>query len=132
MTPTQRTGGQLLAAQLAAEGAADVFAVPGVQLDWAIDPLADAGVRLVVPRHEQATSYMADGYARTTGRPGVCMVVPGPGVSTACAPHNSDYAPQDWVISLTELLRVIQFYNSLGYNYCPGTGSEDDFCPGLV
>ncbi len=85
MTPTQRTGGQLLAAQLAAEGAADVFAVPGVQLDWAIDPLADAGVRLVVPRHEQATSYMADGYARTTGRPGVCMVVPGPGVLNATA-----------------------------------------------
>ena len=85
MTPTERTGGQLLAAQLAAEGVADLFAVPGVQLDWALDPLADAGIRLVVPRHEQATSYMADGYARTSGRPGVCMVVPGPGVLNATA-----------------------------------------------
>jgi hypothetical protein len=45
-------------------------------------------------------------------------------------PYDTDYNPQDWVISLSELLRVIQFYNSLGYHYCPGQGTEDDFCPG--
>ncbi len=56
--------------------------------------------------------------------------VPGVGVDQTCAPYDTDYNPQDWVISLTELLRLIQFYNSLGYNYCPGQGTEDDFCPG--
>ena len=44
-----------------------------------------------------------------------------------CAPHASDYNPQDWVISLSELLRLVQFYNIGGYYSCPG--GEDGFCP---
>ncbi|HPO17406.1 MAG TPA: hypothetical protein PLI09_28495 [Candidatus Hydrogenedentes bacterium] len=52
---------------------------------------------------------------------------PGPG-ATDCAPHDSDYAPQDWAINLSELLRLIQFYNSLGYHPC--VEGEDGFCPG--
>lgn len=51
-----------------------------------------------------------------------------PGVRD-CAPHSSDYQQQDWVISLSELLRLIQFYNSGGYRACPGEGTEDGFCP---
>ncbi|HPO14653.1 MAG TPA: hypothetical protein PLI09_14525 [Candidatus Hydrogenedentes bacterium] len=54
---------------------------------------------------------------------------PGPG-DTSCAPYDSDYNAQDWHISLSELLRVIQFFNSGGYHYCPGEGTEDEFCPG--
>lgn len=50
------------------------------------------------------------------------------GVTTGCSPHSSDYAPQDWSISLEELLRAIQFYNAGGYFYCPGAGTEDGFC----
>jgi acetolactate synthase-1/2/3 large subunit len=81
------TGGEALVQQLAQEGATHVFGIPGVQLDWAVEALrkAENQIRFVVPRHEQATSYMADGFARTTGRPGVCMVVPGPGVLNAAA-----------------------------------------------
>ncbi len=56
---------------------------------------------------------------------------PGPVGDQTCAPHSTDYAPQDWGISLSELLRLIQFYNALGYRACPGEGSEDGFCPGL-
>lgn len=47
----------------------------------------------------------------------------------ACSPHTSDYSPQDWRISLSELLRVIQFYNARGYVPCEG--GEDGFCPVL-
>jgi hypothetical protein len=57
--------------------------------------------------------------------------VPGAGANQSCLPYDTDYSPQDWVITLSELLRVIQFYNSLGYNYCPEEGTEDGFCPGL-
>ena len=57
--------------------------------------------------------------------------VPGPGGNESCAPYDTDYNPQDWIISLSELLRVIQFYNSGGYHYCPANGTEDGFCPGL-
>lgn len=50
----------------------------------------------------------------------------------ACVPHNSDYSPQDWRISLSELLRLIQFYNSGGYFACPDAEppTEDGMCPG--
>lgn len=54
----------------------------------------------------------------------------GPVGDQSCTPYDTDYNPQDWAISLTELLRVIQFYNSSGYSYCPASGSEDGFCAG--
>ncbi len=55
---------------------------------------------------------------------------PGPEGDTSCTPHDSDYNPQDWRINLYEILRLIQFFNSGGYHYCPGVGTEDGFCPG--
>ena len=55
--------------------------------------------------------------------------LPGFGADHSCAPHNTDYAPQDWTISLDELLRAIQFYNTIeGYHPCPE--GEDGFCLG--
>jgi hypothetical protein len=51
-------------------------------------------------------------------------------IAQDCAPHASDYNPQDWRINLSELLRLIQFFNSGGYYPCPDNGSEDSFCPG--
>jgi acetolactate synthase-1/2/3 large subunit len=79
----QLTGGQALVRSLVREGVDTVFGLPGVQLDWAFDALYEArdSVATYHTRHEQATAYMADGYARTTGRVGVCMMVPGPGTT---------------------------------------------------
>lgn len=57
---------------------------------------------------------------------------PGPdSAHQACTPHTSDYNLQDWLINLSELLRVIQFFNSGGYHACPGEATEDGFCVGL-
>jgi hypothetical protein len=56
--------------------------------------------------------------------------LPGPGGNHGCAPHSSDYNPPDWVINLSELLRLIQFFNMRGYHACPGENTEDGFCPG--
>ena len=88
------TGGQALVAQLKREGVKHVFGIPGVQLDWAVDALrlARDEIAYIVPRHEQTASYMADGYARTTGREGVSMVVPGPGVLNALSGLATAYA----------------------------------------
>src|SRR5271154_4627342 len=96
------TGGQALARQLVAEGITDVFGIPGVQLDWAVDGLRQLGnqIRYVVPRHEQTTAYMADGYARTTGRIGTCMVVPGPGLLNAMAGLATAYACNSPVLAI--------------------------------
>lgn len=88
------TGGQALARQLAAEGVDTVFGLPGVQIMAAFDALYDLRerIRLVHVRHEQATTYMAFGYAASTGKPGVAMVVPGPGALNATAGLGTAYA----------------------------------------
>jgi hypothetical protein len=56
--------------------------------------------------------------------------LPGTGEEHACAPHTSDYSPQDWQINLTELLRLIQFFNLRAYHPCPEMSTEDGYCPG--
>lgn len=56
--------------------------------------------------------------------------LPGPGLKHDCAAHSGDYAPQDWRVSLSELLRVVQLHNSPAYHACPGEGTEDGFCIG--
>jgi acetolactate synthase-1/2/3 large subunit len=102
MSLMQLTGGQALAQQLALEGITHVFGIPGVQLDWGVDGLRQIADRIqyVVPRHEQATSYMADGYARTTGKIGTCMVVPGPGLLNAMSGLSTAYACSSPVLAI--------------------------------
>ena len=68
-----------------ANGMTTIFGVPGAQIYPLFDGMYGSGVDLIVPRHEQAAGYMAMGYAKSTGRTGVCTVVPGPGVLNASA-----------------------------------------------
>src|SRR5690348_9948529 len=98
----QLTGGQALAQSLVREGVETIFGLPGAQLDWAFDALYQVRdrIRVVHTRHEQATSYMADGYARATGRVGACLVVPGPGVLNAGAGLATAYACASPVLCL--------------------------------
>lgn len=99
----ERTGGQALVAQLLEEGVTDIFGIPGIQLDWAVEAVRSQPNRLryIMPRHEQATSYMADGYARTTGKEGVFMVVPGPGVLNALSGLATAYACSSRVLCIS-------------------------------
>lgn len=99
----RQTGGDALARQLVREGVEKVFGIPGVQLDWAVDGLRKVkdDISYVVARHEQATSYMADGYARTTGKVGVCMIVPGPGLLNAMAGLATAYACNSRVLCIS-------------------------------
>jgi acetolactate synthase-1/2/3 large subunit len=93
------TGAQALVRSLAREGVEVVFGLPGVQIMDALDALYhEPGIRLVVVRHEQATTYMADGYARTTGKVGVALVVPGPGALNAAAGLGTAYATSSPVL----------------------------------
>ncbi|TMQ28269.1 MAG: thiamine pyrophosphate-binding protein [Candidatus Rokuibacteriota bacterium] len=87
------TGGEALAKQLHREGVRVVFGLPGVQLYGAMAALRDEKeIRFVLTRHEQATTYMADGYARAGGGIGVALVVPGPGVLNAGAGLSTAYS----------------------------------------
>ena len=87
------TGGQALARSLYREGVRVIFGLPGVQLYHALDGLAqEPGIRFIATRHEQATAYMADGYARAGGGVGTAMVVPGPGLQNASAAIGTAYS----------------------------------------
>lgn len=99
---TTLTGGEALAQQLQLEGVTQVFGVPGIQLDWATDGIAklEGAIRFRTMRHEQAASYAADGYARSAGEPGVCMVVPGPGMYNAMAGLATAYACSSPVLAI--------------------------------
>ena len=91
---TKMTGGQALVQSLKRNGLEVIFGLPGVQLDWTFDALYDVqdAIHVYHTRNEQPTSFMADGYARTTGKIGACLVVPGPGVMNALAGLSTAYA----------------------------------------
>ena len=80
------SGGEALAKSLVNEGVEVVFGIPGVQIYGIVTGIRDEpNLRMITTRHEQATTYMADGYARASGKPGVALVVPGVGVYNAAA-----------------------------------------------
>jgi len=99
----QLTGGQAVVRSLRAQGIDTVFGLPGIQLDWLFDALYQEREAIAVyhTRHEQAAAYMADGYARTSGRVGTCLVVPGPGLLNATAGLVTAYACSSPVLCLT-------------------------------
>lgn len=93
------TGGQAVVRALKAEGIEVVFGLPGVQIMHIYDAFFDnRDVRLITCRHEQSTVYMADGYARSTGKIGVALVVPGPGAYNAGAAMATAYATSSPVL----------------------------------
>lgn len=119
MNDDTRIGGTALVQQLVREGVEVVFGLPGVHLMTILDSFhagADQ-VRFITTRHEQATGFMADGYARVTGRPGTSLVVPGPGVYNAGTGIATAYAASSPVLQLAGQVNVagIGLGNSLAH-----------------
>jgi acetolactate synthase-1/2/3 large subunit len=77
----QPTGGEKLIQCLEREGVEYVFGLSGGAAMPMFDALVDSKIRLIQVRHEQGATHMADGYARSTGRPGVVLVTSGPGAT---------------------------------------------------
>lgn len=89
-------GGEMLVRVLEQEGIREIFTLHGGHLDAIYQAALDHRIRLIDTRHEQAAGHAADGWARTTGRPGVAMVTAGPGVTdvvTAIANAYLDCVP---------------------------------------
>ena len=79
----EMTGAQALAEALRLDGVACIFGIPGAQDNELWDTLKSKGVPYMLVAHEFSAACMADGYARSTGRPGVICTVPGPGLTNA-------------------------------------------------
>ena len=100
---TQMTGGEAIVAELRRHAVDVVFGLPGAQIYGLFDALhgENARMRVIGARHEQGCAYMALGYARSTGRPGVYAVVPGPGMLNTTAALLTAYGCNAPVLCLT-------------------------------
>lgn len=90
------TCGEYLAQMLAACGIELAFGIPGTHTIELYRGLPGSGIRHVTPRHEQGAGFMADGYARVTGKPAACITVSGPGalnIATAMGQALQDSVP---------------------------------------
>ena len=86
-----KTLGQYLAGALAAAGVRHVFGIPGVHNLELYRGLEGTSLRHITGRHEQGLGFMADGYARVSGRPGVCFTISGPGLSNIATALGQAY-----------------------------------------
>jgi 5-guanidino-2-oxopentanoate decarboxylase len=100
----KNTGGRELVAQLEGYGVDTVFGMPGVHTLAFFDPLAKSTIRHIGARHEQGAGFMADGYARATGKPGVCLIISGPGVTNAATPIGQAYSDSIPVLAVTSAI----------------------------
>jgi len=95
------SGAQIIVECLVREGVSQIFGIPGGALLPTFDALYDSPVKVVLTRHEQGAAHMADGYARATGKVGVCIATSGPGATnlvTGLATANMDSIP---VVAIT-------------------------------
>jgi thiamine pyrophosphate-dependent acetolactate synthase large subunit-like protein len=100
-TEVKRTvrGGTALVKSLEANGVRTVFGIPGVHTLDAYDALIDSDyVDTILPRHEQGAGFMADGYYRASGKPGVALIVTGPGVTNVATAVGEAYADSSKVL----------------------------------
>jgi acetolactate synthase-1/2/3 large subunit len=98
---TTLTGGEAIVSGLVAHGVDTVFGLPGAQVYGLFDAFHQAQVKVIGARHEQACGYMAFGYTRSSGRPGVFSVVPGPGVLNASAALLTAFGCNEPVLCVT-------------------------------
>jgi len=77
---------------LRARGVDTIFGIPGVHNQELYRGIDEAGMTHVLARHEQGAGFMADGYARATGKPGVVYVITGPGLTNIMTPMGQAYA----------------------------------------
>jgi acetolactate synthase-1/2/3 large subunit len=83
--------GMYLTKLLEAYGVDTVFGIPGVHTVELYRGLAGSSLRHITPRHEQGAGFMADGYARVSGKPGVCFIITGPGMTNILTAMGQAY-----------------------------------------
>ena len=104
------TCGEVLVKLLENYGVDHVFGIPGVHTVELYRGLAASSIRHVTPRHEQGAGFMADGYARTRGKPGVCFIITGPGMTNITTAMGQAYADSIPMLVISS----VQSRNALG------------------
>ena len=76
-----KTGSEILLDALIREGVEYIFGIPGGSNLPLFDAIYDSPIKFILTRHEQGAGHAADGYARATGKVGVCLATSGPGAT---------------------------------------------------
>ncbi|MDD5729729.1 MAG: biosynthetic-type acetolactate synthase large subunit [Candidatus Omnitrophica bacterium] len=95
------TGAQILIECLKREGVEVIFGYPGGQVLPIFDKLYDANVKFILTRHEQGAAHAADGYARATGKVGVCLATSGPGATNLTTGIANAYMDSIPMVAIT-------------------------------
>jgi 5-guanidino-2-oxopentanoate decarboxylase len=98
--------GEALVGLLEAYGVEMIFGIPGVHNIEMYRALPRSKIRHVLSRHEQGAGFMADGYARATGKPGVCFTISGPGVTNILTPMGQAWSDSSNILVISTALDV--------------------------
>ncbi len=94
-------GCRALTRALESQGVSVIFGLPGGAIMPVYDTLLDSGIRHILVRHEQSAAHMADGYARASGKVGVCMSTSGPGASNLVTGIANAYLDSSPIVAIT-------------------------------
>lgn len=97
----KKTGSQILVESLLKEKVEVIFGLPGGQALPIFDAIYGSRLNFILTRHEQGASHMADGYARSTGKPGVCLVTSGPGATNIVTGLGTAYTDSVPLVAIT-------------------------------
>ena len=98
---TKMSSSEAFVEQLASEGVTDIFGIVGSAYMDALDLFSPAGIRFLSVAHEQNAAHMADGYARASGRHGVCIGQNGPGITNFVTAIAAAYWAHSPVVAIT-------------------------------
>ena len=96
--------GAQISHMLKSRGVSTIFGIPGVHNQEMYRGIEEAGIVHVLARHEQGAGFMADGYARATGKPGVAYVISGPGLCNIMTPMGQAYSDSVPLLVLSSVL----------------------------
>jgi len=99
--------GEALVGLLEAYGVDTIFGIPGVHNVEMYRALPQSGIRHVLTRHEQGAGFMADGYARASGRPGVCFTITGPGLTNIMTPLGQAWSDSSSIFVISSALDIL-------------------------
>ena len=106
MSRPELSVGEALVGLLEAYGVDTIFGIPGVHNIEMYRALPRSKITHILPRHEQGAGFMADGYARATGKPGICFTITGPGLTNILTPMGQAWSDSSPIFVISTALDV--------------------------
>ncbi len=106
MSRAEHSTGEALVGLLESYGVDTIFGIPGVHNVEMYRALPRSKIKHVLVRHEQGAGFMADGYARATGKPGICFTITGPGLTNIMTPLGQAWSDSSPVLCISSALDI--------------------------